>query len=895
MLQPLLLLLGVLVGSSALVAGIAQPDCAGAWTGSWADPERAGQPSKGTYIIAESSSPGVFNVTNKFAGESGQGGWKTAVLTLAPTFSADGALTVVFGGGPDLQLLGGLAKLGGFAFDVGQQKAGGHLCQAVKIFLDNGSVWCRGAPGMGGCGQAAPKRPDPEDIQKVFVVFSNHLDVGYTDNLNGSCAAAVINRYWEDHFPTAIATAAAFRATGTDRYRWMLAGSWISSMFRHCNESLVSLLPGGEQLLRCPNASALAAFEAAARRGDIGWHAMPFNAEPEVLDASLFRAAMNLTWAEDANVGHAKRITYSQRDVPGLTRAAIPLLAKEGVKAITVGENGACAPVNVPNIFMWRDNATQTEMLTMFHPRGYGRRRLSSSVSEEMDGLPERDWDATGGGLTRDGDCVTVPAAKVALCYAWQGDNHGPQKEETARSIFASARAAFPSAKSVVASDAFDDFVAAVLPFKATLPLVTAEIGDTWIHGADSDPLKVAWYRSALRQRSACLEAGECDPSEPAFKTFDRLLMKVSEHTWGWNNGDMRQPDSWDNSALQHSLATDPQYQTGVLTWLEQRSFVPNAVNALRKAPQGSGTAKLADKIQAEWDAEIAPQPFNTSGFAAAPAGQKTFVCGDATVGFGADGSITTLKLASSGTVWASAARPLASLWYQAMDQAYMTDFNTQYNIKDARNFQKPGLNLSAVNATGRLTKLSTRVRAARAGVVEDDSEDGATVQVTDFLLSLEFPAAVQANRGGFSSAEVLVSVPHSHKGAAISVALQWKGKTAFHGPETVWLSNTPAVSSTHGWAIDKLGSMMDPLDADLTNTMPGSPGCNPHQTTCGTHLHNVNSGVFFKGTGAVGTLALKPLDSGLVSVGLPLAVPTPLVAPDPAGGVHFALVGNIW
>ena len=253
MLQPLLLLLGVLVGSSAPVAGIAQPDCSGAWTGSWADPERAGQPSKGTYIIAESSSPGVFNVTNKFAGESGQGGWKTAVLTLAPTFSADGALTVVFGGGPDLQLLGGLAKLGGFAFDVGQQKAGGHLCQAVKIFLDNGSVWCRGAPGMGGCGQAAPKRPDPEDIQKVFVVFSNHLDVGYTDNLNGSCAAAVINRYWEDHFPTAIATAAAFRATGTDRYRWMLAGSWISSMFRHCNESRSShCCPGASSFCAAP-------------------------------------------------------------------------------------------------------------------------------------------------------------------------------------------------------------------------------------------------------------------------------------------------------------------------------------------------------------------------------------------------------------------------------------------------------------------------------------------------------------------------------------------------------------------------------------------------------------------------------------------------------------------
>jgi hypothetical protein len=60
-----------------------------------------------------------------------------------------------------------------------------------------------------------------------------------------------------------------------------------------------------------------------------------------------------------------KRMTYSQRDVPGLTRAAIPLLAKAGVKGVTVGENGACAPVNVPPIFLWRDNATGTEVIAL--------------------------------------------------------------------------------------------------------------------------------------------------------------------------------------------------------------------------------------------------------------------------------------------------------------------------------------------------------------------------------------------------------------------------------------------------------------------------------------------------------------------------------------------------
>ena len=47
--------------------------------------------------------------------------------------------------------------------------------------------------------------------------------------------------------------------------------------------------------VRCPNASALATFEAAVRRGDITWHAFPFNAEPELMTPELFDAALSLT------------------------------------------------------------------------------------------------------------------------------------------------------------------------------------------------------------------------------------------------------------------------------------------------------------------------------------------------------------------------------------------------------------------------------------------------------------------------------------------------------------------------------------------------------------------------------------------------------------------------
>ena len=59
-----------------------------------------------------------------------------------------------------------------------------------------------------------------------------------------------------------------------------------------------------------------------------------------------------------------------QRDVPGMTRNAIPVLVDEGVQAITIGVNGGSAPPGVPkNVpFIWRDNPSGKEIVTVVHP-----------------------------------------------------------------------------------------------------------------------------------------------------------------------------------------------------------------------------------------------------------------------------------------------------------------------------------------------------------------------------------------------------------------------------------------------------------------------------------------------------------------------------------------------
>ena len=63
----------------------------------------------------------------------------------------------------------------------------------------------------------------------------------------------------------------------------------------------------------------------------------------------------------------------------------------------------------------------------------------------------------------------------------------------------------------VVVASTLDAFARALIAGEraiATLPVVTAEIGDTWIHGAGTDPQKLARYRALLATRRCVLPAG---------------------------------------------------------------------------------------------------------------------------------------------------------------------------------------------------------------------------------------------------------------------------------------------------------------------------------------------------------------------------------------------------
>jgi hypothetical protein len=63
--------------------------------------------------------------------------------------------------------------------------------------------------------------PPNREVTRVLAVFKCHLDVGFTNT-----QAAVVRRYFDDHFPRAVRIARESRQAGRHRYVWT-TGSWL--------------------------------------------------------------------------------------------------------------------------------------------------------------------------------------------------------------------------------------------------------------------------------------------------------------------------------------------------------------------------------------------------------------------------------------------------------------------------------------------------------------------------------------------------------------------------------------------------------------------------------------------------------------------------------------------
>lgn len=641
--------------------------------------------------------------------------------------------------------------------------------------------------------------------KNIHLIFKTHLDVGFTDY-----ASVVVNNYFSKYIPASLRVAREMRERGQpERFLWT-TGSWL------IYEYLEQAQPAARKEM-----------EEAILRGDIAWHALPFTTHTELEDAELFRFGLRLAKELDERFGR-KTIAAKLTDVPGHTRGIVPLLAEAGIKFLHIGVNPGSTVPSVPPLFRWQDDSG-AELVVMYES-GYG-------------------------------SAFDIPGMDDALAFGHTSDNMGPQSVNEVLEVFHDKRGLFPGAN--VFASTLDAFAGKLEAVWASLPVVTDEIGDTWIHGVGSDPIKVSRYRELLRLRLEWLKDKKATYQDERFFNFNRKLMLVPEHTWGMDEKThLDDHDAYDAESFKKARGK-PNFKKFESSWVEKRAYIDNALNVLEDSPLADEARKRLESIRPqepqlkEW--------VKFEGPTLSLENENLQVIIDPV-----SAEITSLVYRSDGQEWCSPVQRMASYAYQTFSSADYDRFIHQYILSSMQtsgwaleDFGKPGLEkASPVNKV-----WHPKVEAV---YLPGDSK------ITSMLFKLGFEDDAVKRYGAPRVTWLRFTLTPGL--SRLNIDLQWFHKSPCRMPEALWLGFTPVNSQSLEWKMEKLGKWLSPLSIVENGNR---------------HLHAVGRGV----TGSIGDkkIAISPLDSALVAPGEPSLLDFNNHQPDLSKGMHFCLLDNLW
>jgi hypothetical protein len=650
-------------------------------------------------------------------------------------------------------------------------------------------------------GLAAETMKPNADVKRVLVMFKCHFDAGFIDTQYN-----VVHKYFDRYFPQAIEVARAANADGKRRYVWT-TGSWLQFEY-----------------LKQASAADRKAMEEAIGRGDIAWHALPFSWQTEMLTPSMIEGSVALARSLDKRFG-TTTTGAKMTDVPGHTRGMIPPLAKQGVTFLEIGTNGGSTPAELPPLFLWKDPSGAS--LAMMYHHEYG-------------------------------DVAIVPGSDLALVTEVRGDNSGPHTAEEIAKIHADLAARFPHAEIQGAS--LSEMAKALEPYRDKLPVVKQEMGDTWIYGCASDPLKVARFRAVQRLRETWIANG-LDVGGATDLQFLRHALLEAEHTWGTDTKTWLDFDNYEPADLARMLDTK-KYKVVEFSWIEKRQDLLDGVATLPEAMREETELEI-DALKPVWPvvslkavANAAGTPIETAHF---------------TIGIDArTGAITRLRSKASGREWASERNPIALFTYQTLSmddyQRFMGSYLTTKADWALKDFGKPNID--------RLGARSQEWQAQRAEVSVEESDAAHRVLIA---LELKDEEAFHSGRASFPH-KTFVELELPKAEPAMHMAVSWFGKPATRMPEALWVTFNPIAEDAKGWSLDKVGEAISPFEVVASGNR---------------HMHCVQKGFEYSSGGA--RFSVETLDAPLVALGERSPLYFSNDQPDMSKGIHSCLFNNAW
>ncbi len=618
-------------------------------------------------------------------------------------------------------------------------------------------------------------------MKEIIVLFKTHLDVGFTD-----FAKNVVDTYIQSFIPKAMKVAEELRGR-EEKFIWTV-GSWLIEQF----------LERADNIQR-------ESMEEAIRHNEISWNGLPFTTHTELMDAELFTYGLHISKNLDKRFCK-KTIAAKMTDVPGHTKAMIPFLYKAGIRFLHIGVNPASSIPDVPELFLWRADSGE-EIIVMYNC----------------------DY----------GDFTRIPGTETAVYFAHTGDNLGPQSAESILKVYQELKEKYPDA--YIHAGTLNDIAEAVLPVK-NLPVVTKEIGDSWIHGVGSDPLKLSRYRALLR----CVRS--YSPQEKA-AVYSKLLL-VPEHTWGMD--EKTHLGTWieeRKGEYRYFIKKEFQAARGLpgfcrmeKSWEEQRAFVTDAVKALK------GVHK-AEALHAVSQYKTV-QP-SVKGYEEISDIRQICRLDGAEILLNENGAIEYLRcqdriLADKKHLW-------ADCFYEVFSQKEYDRFVSQYVTNKAdwalEDFQKIGEEAAVKEYFAERPRLKKAYKNRNS-----------------VICFMEFEETACEIYGAPRELMLKIQIEKD----SVDMDFGWFHKDASRIPEALWFGINPL---SKNMAVRKLGEWID---------------CKDIVNKGGRRLHATDFGVKYK------DVIIESLDAALVAPGKPSLLNFTDEMPE-TNGSYFNLYNNVW
>lgn len=614
-------------------------------------------------------------------------------------------------------------------------------------------------------------------VEKVYVVFKTHLDVGFTD-----LSSVVTQRYITEFIPKALDVSEKLRAeNASEKYVWT-TGAWLIWKYLHT-----------------ASPKEVERLEAAIRRGDIVWNSVPYTVESESMNRDLFETCLLLSHKLDEKYGK-KTIAAKMTDVPGHTRSIVAPMSRAGIRFLHIGVNPACPIPGVPEFCRWRD--TDGSELILVYQQDYGSENI-------------------------------LPGGKAVISINFTGDNHGPHPYEKVKAIYADLHKRYPKARLIASS--FNEIAEELIAMQDQLPVVTSEIGDTWIYGYGSAPIRMAKFRALSELYSQWLREKKINKNSDAALNFALELGLIAEHTQGVDvKTHLQNWDKYDTDLFLPARSTAP-FRKAEASWKELDDYIYNAIQYLPQNLQEEALAEMKkiDRVEAP--------------------------------------SFTKKAKVASSTPWQASvlkngALKIEGLSYQMCDandyKNYLDNYLRAHYGWALADIGKPGLDKSkAVSVSLPAQTIKQEVRKEKKGI--------RTVS------ELVFPERPGVDRQVYPE-KMYVDVLEYRNGKKAEVTLTIKDKPAVRLPEAYWLSfNTDDILSV---VAEKVGERVDLFDVVEKG--------NRQQHGIDRYVDLVTSS---------GTIRIWSEAAFLVNVGEARGINYSLEYPDKKGGVHFNLSNNLW